>query len=101
MAISKIQTEKDKLLKKKGRTDAFLKRAKARPEFPAAIDHCQQTNEEEENELRRLDEGIRQHESYYHQLEKTLKARLVLPFRSIPPSQKRGQRGWKRNPRRK
>jgi chromosome segregation ATPase len=76
VAISRIQTEKDKLLKKKGRTDAFLKRAKARPEFPAAIDHCQQTNEEEESELRRLDEGIRQHESHYHQLEKTLKARL-------------------------
>ena len=74
--IARIQSEVDKLLRKKAKTDILLKKAKSNPGFPATIDHYEQANEDEKNELRRLNDDKRQHESRHYQLEKALKSSL-------------------------
>lgn len=84
--IARIQSEIDKVLKKKAKTDLNLQRAKNHPGFPAMIDHCEQTSEEEKNELRLLNEEKRQHESRHRQLEKALPSSLEFAF-SYDPSE--------------
>lgn len=77
-------SEREKLLKKKEKTDNLLKRTKAQSGFPATLDYCQQASKDEMLDLRRLDDTIRQHESRYRALESTLRSSLGSAFSRAP-----------------
>lgn len=82
VATAVSRSEKERLQKKKEMTEGLLKKAKAHTNFPSTVAFFQQASNDENVDLTRIDDTIKEHLSNCSQIERD----LVTKWRLLSPS---------------
>ncbi|GKZ35135.1 hypothetical protein AbraIFM66950_005685 [Aspergillus brasiliensis] len=79
------KSEQERLKKKREATDALLRKARVHSSFPSTTAFFQQSQNDEDADLARIDDALRKHAISYRELENTLKARFSSIMSLEPP----------------